>query len=105
MKKLSILCFVALFIGCTPHNDPTIMSNNKAVLAGDGETVGTLPDGRRVVRYRLDMGSEIKDHWVYVVDNTITINRTELHGKISSNHVDVIVNGVTYQPVKNNEDN
>lgn len=109
MKKLIVFfCFViaiSLFAisGCTVHNDPAIMSSNKSVLAGNGEEVGTLPDGRKLVRYRLAMGSNIHDHWVYVVGNTITINRTESHGKTSSNHVDVIIDGVNYKPVVEEE--
>ena len=102
---LGLVAAVGLFTisGCTPHNDPAIMSSNKSVLAGNGEEVGVLPDGRKLVRYRLSMGSNIRYHWVYIVDNTITINRTESHCKTSSNHVDVIIDGVTYKPVVENQ--
>lgn len=81
------------------------MTANKTTLAGSGEYIGTLPDGRKIVRYKLDMGSNIHDHWIYVTEGSITINRTESHGKSSSNHVDVIIDGVKYQPVveKTNE--
>jgi len=49
-----LLCFV---VGCTSHNDPTVMSANKATLAEKGEFVGTLPDGRQISRYKIEMGS------------------------------------------------
>lgn len=99
MKKLLIaFCLIGL-AGCTQYNDPTVMATNKATLETSGEYVGTLPDGRRIVRYRLEMGDNIHDHWVYVTEGSITINRTENHGKTSSNHVDVIIDGVKYAPV------
>lgn len=81
------------------HDDPTVMATNKAALAGSGEYVGTLPDGRKIVRYQLEMGDNLHNHWIYVTDGSITINRTESHGKTSSNHVDVIIDGVKYLPV------
>lgn len=96
---LALFFFVLSAVGCVQPNDPTVMSNNKATLAGDGEEIGTLPDGRKLVRYRLQMGSQ-NDHWVYVTNNTITINHTEQHGKTSSNHTEVIIDGVIYQPVE-----
>lgn len=99
MKNL-ILCFALCFLlGCTAHNDPTVMTTNKATLAGSGEYVGTLPDGRKIVRYQLEMGSNLHNHWIYVTDGSITLNRTEPNGKTSSNHVDVIIDGVKYLPV------
>lgn len=104
MKKL-IVCFViaiSLFAGCTAHNDPAIMSINKSTLAGSGEEVGVLPDGRKVIRFQLEMGSHYHDHWIYVVEGspTVTVNRTESHGKSSSNHADVIIDGVNYTPAE-----
>jgi hypothetical protein len=57
------------------------MALNKANLSKAGEEVGVLPDGRRVIRYEIEMGSNIHNHWLYVVDGSITVNRTESHGK------------------------
>lgn len=103
MKKLLAFCMIGfafcIIVGCTQHNDPTVMATNKAILGTSGEYVGTLPDGRKIVRYRLEMGDNIHDHWVYVTEGSITINRTENHGKTRSNHVDVIIDGVKYAPV------
>lgn len=99
MKALFGL-FLVFAVGCTAHNDPAVMATNATTLSGAGEPVGTLPDGRRIVRYRLEMGSNTKDHWVYITDNTITINREERHGKHTNNHVDVIVDGVHYTPAR-----
>lgn len=103
MKKLILCLTLCSLLGCTAHNDPTVMATNKTTLAGSGEYVGTLPDGRKIVRYQLEMGSNIHNHWIYVTDGSITINRTETHGKSSSNHVDVIIDGVKYRPVVEEE--
>lgn len=99
MKKLLLaFCMIGL-VGCAPeHNDPTVMATNKSTLGTSGEYVGTLPDGRKIVRYEIEMGRK-HNHWVYVTEGSITINRTENHGKTSSNHVDVIIDGVKYAPV------
>lgn len=102
MKKLVLCLILCSLFGCTAHNDPTVMAINKTTLAGSGEYVGTLPDGRKIVRYQIDMG-DTHDHWIYVTDGSIAINRTETHGKSSSNHVDVIIDGVKYRPVVEEE--
>lgn len=97
MNKIFLFSLLVL-MGCnTRYDDPTVVAINQHRLAGQGDTVGTLPDGRKVIRYPIDMGTA-HSHWIYVVDNTITVNRTESHGKTTSNHVDVIINGVTYKP-------
>ena len=94
------------FVGCTStsHSDPQIMSLNKTTLSRSGEDVGTLPDGRKVVRYEIEMGSSIHNHWLYVVDGSITVNRAERQGKGLANHVDVIIDGTRYEPIENRED-
>jgi len=94
-----LFVFSLLFVecGCTTRNDPTVVKANEATLAGSGEAVGTLPDGRKVVRYRIEMGDS-HDHWLYVTDGSITINRSQSNGKTTSNHVDVIIDGVKYTP-------
>ena len=94
---LSILVLVC--VGCTSHTDPSVIALNKANLAKAGEEVGILPDGRRVVRYELEMGDRLHNHWLYVVDGSITVNRTEKHGKTSANHTDVIIDGIKYNLV------
>ena len=94
---LSILVLVC--VGCTSHTDPSVIALNKANLAKAGEEVGVLPDGRRVVRYELEMGSNIHNHRLYVVDGSITVNRTESHGKARANHTDVIIDGIKYNLV------
>ena len=103
--------FLLAFTGCgtaTPYNHPTIVAYNKQKLAGPGEEVGILPDGRKLVRYSIHMGSDEfgvteHHHWVYVVENSnskptsITINR-EI--QTSFNHVEVIIDGISYKPVE-----
>lgn len=83
-------------VGCTQHDDPAVMAHNRGQLATSGVVVGVLPDGRRVVRYCLDMGTDLHDHWVYVVGDTVTVNHAEQHGKATQNHVEVVIGGVRY---------
>lgn len=80
-----------MFIGCTFRNDPQIISLNKNNLSGHGEYIGTLPDGRKVNRYEIEMGSGVPNHWLYVTDGSITVNRTVRQGKTSVNQVDIII--------------
>lgn len=94
--------------GCSPDipfNDPTVVSYNKQQLSGPGEEIGVLPDGRKLVRYQVSMGRNnlgtyYHPHWVYVIDNSITINREIQEGKTTTNHVEVIVDGIFYKPVE-----
>lgn len=98
-RLIALSILVLACVGCTSHTDPTVMAMNKANLAKAGEEVGVLPDGRRVVRYELEMGSNIHNHWIYVVDGSITVNRAESNGKSSANHTDVIIDGIKYNLV------
>ena len=90
---MSLLILTTL-IGCTKYNDPAIMASNKKELAGLGEDVGILPDGRHVSRYELDMGDTSPRHWLYVVDrsDSTTLNVTDN----KQHHVEVMIDGQTY---------
>ena len=106
MKKYLVFGLFLLTIGCvTKPNDPVVVAYNKQVLSSTGDTVGTLPDGRNVIRYELSRGSN-PSHWIYVVDDTTTIttNRTVQQGKTSYQAVEaVIVDGARYVPDKKTE--
>jgi len=59
MKTLSIVLLLFL-VGCANNldrNDPSVVATNKANLSSGGETVGTLPDGRKVIRYSIHTGT------------------------------------------------
>ena len=101
MKKFFLLVSCLCLIGCTGPNDPSILALQKTTLAGPGTTLGTLPDGRKVVRYELEMGSNHHNHFLYIVEGTptITINHTETHGKTQSNHVEVVIDGKPFKVV------
>lgn len=92
---LLLLCLV----GCTRYNDPSVMARNATAISGEGEYIGALPDGRKIHRYCIDMGDS-HDHWLYVTNGSITINRDEKNGKHTNNHVDVIIDGVHYTPAR-----
>jgi hypothetical protein len=98
MKYISIIFLsLVLFSGCSEYNSPEIMSKNKLTFAGPGETVGTLPDGRVISRYRIDMGEYMHDHWIYVCSNTITVNTVQSQGKNgTASLIQVMVDGVKY---------
>ncbi len=101
MKKLfSIVVFSLFLFGCAGRNDPEVLKENRTTLSGEGEPVGTLLDGRKVVRYPINMGAT-HNHWLYVVDGSVTVNHTRTTGKNSSaNFVEVIIDGVKYKKVE-----
>ncbi len=100
MKLLFGLLLLMCVVGCTEPNDPAVMAENKTRLAGPGIEVGTLPDGRKIVRYQINMGSGTSDHWIYVTTGSITINREEQHDDSRETHVEVIIDGVHYTPAR-----
>ncbi len=59
------------------------------------QTVGTLPDGR-VVKCVIRGNSKEKDHYIYFVDNTITVNHEEPSGKTTIQKVEVFIDGVKF---------
>lgn len=105
MNRLLLLLLFPALLGCpTAPNDPVVIQKNAATFAADPEVVAVLPDGSRVVRYRVDRGSQ-DEHWVYLVDNraAITLNYTEVtsNGKTQTRtpHVEVLVDGVKFVPM------
>lgn len=83
----------------TSHTDPKVKLQNKSMLASEGEYIGTLPDGRKVVRYGISMGSH-SSHWIYVAGDSATVNRSERQGKTTVNRVEVFIDGVQIVPAK-----
>lgn len=100
-----ITIFVLLFVfGCEgDYTDPVIIAQNKTRLSQAGQEVGVLPDGRKVIRYELDMGRTMHNHWIYVVDGSLSINQTQSHGKTTANHVHVVIEGQNYKLVPTTE--
>jgi hypothetical protein len=80
MKKLIVCLF--LFVGCSePKIEPSMIDLNKKSLSSDGEFVGTLKDGRKLIRYEISMGKYKHTHWVYVVDGSTSVNYLVNRGK------------------------
>lgn len=99
-RMIAIVTLLLLFVvGCTSPDDPTVLSKNKTTLSKAGQEVGVLPDGRKIVRYEVEMGNTMHNHWIYVVDGTISINYTANHGKTTANHVHVVIEGQKYNLV------
>ncbi len=96
MKIISLL-ILATLIGCTPDRNvmmANVMAANKKELAGHGENVGVLPDGRNIIRYRLERGDYLADHWIYVVDGGGTTTLNVYRNK--SHYVEVTIDGQKY---------
>ena len=88
------------FIGCgdvssyreanlKKHKDYNITSLSKG-----GEEVGVLPDGRKLIRYSVVVPSTWStedEHFVYVVDKTVTVNRSVRVGKGKKNEATVFI--------------
>lgn len=97
MTRMITIFALLLFVGCKEdYNDPAILHKNKTRLSQGGQEVGVLPDGRKVVRYELDMGSRMHNHWIYVVDGSVSVNQPQSHGKATANHVTVVIDGQNY---------
>jgi hypothetical protein len=89
------------FIGCTTDFSAHQASNlqkhkdyNTTSLSKGGEEVGVLPDGRKVIRYSVvvpSTWSTADEHFVYVVDKTVTVNRSVRVGKGKKNEATVFI--------------
>lgn len=99
MGKISCL-FLMIFTGCGPdRNSPEVILYNKNVLSGPGEEVGILQNGKKIIRYEIEMGVNERNHFVYMIDDVITVNHVESHGKVSYNHVEVFIDNQKYSLV------
>ncbi len=96
MKRL--LPFLVLALAGCGGDTPEARATNKVMLSSAGDYIGTLPDGRRVMRYELISPDSSYSHWVYVTDGSITVNRKIPAGKATRSGVEVIIDGVTYAP-------
>lgn len=81
MKRLLILCAVLALAGCDPAATPERIAGINSASFKSPETVGQLPDGRDVVRYKAYVscsgcqnGIEGTPHYVYVVGNVVSDN-------------------------------
>ena len=89
---------LVLVCGCTDPDDPSVVARNRETLRQEGKLVGTLPDGRIVRRYEIDMGPNQYDHFVYVIDGSPVTTVNVHQGKTNSVHV--LIDGVRYVPAE-----
>lgn len=92
------IAIVCLFSGCSSENDPKPKAATKHNMENP-ETIGILPNGKTLKRFIVKRGSMEHDHFVYIVDNTITVNYNVAQGKSNRNETVVIIDGVEYSPV------
>ena len=92
---------LAFCTGCGPTRTE-VPSINRGVLSTNGESVGTLPDGREVRRWSVWDTAGYYAHTIYVVDGATTIsdNYRVPVGKTTRPAVEatVIINGKAYVP-------
>jgi hypothetical protein len=86
-----VLCI--FLTGCTTYTPEEVTSINNTTLSSGGERVGTLSDGRELRRYEI-YNEGRHNHWVYVVGDAVTVNKTVRQGKVTSNRVEVFIDGV-----------
>lgn len=91
------LVLIATLVGCNgPHDDVTMKKTE--INFSHPETIGTLPDGRVIKCVTRSMGDLERDHTIYFVDSTITVNTIISSGKSNTRHVNVLIDGVMYEP-------
>lgn len=93
--RILVIC---LIMGCAGPHDPSVIAGNKQTIAAGGEYMGTLPDGREVMRIQINRGGGVY-HYLYIVDDSVSLNRTEQHGKASIDRVEVLINGKRYTEI------
>lgn len=87
-----------MLAGCDGPDSPEILQQT-ALSFSQPKHVGTLPDGRNVSVVVREMGTNASDHFIYFVDNTISMNHTIQQGKQTRNNVTVLIDGIEYAPV------
>jgi len=109
LKKWFIVVCMLLtfeFIGCSPSdfsargeaNLQRHKKYNADSLAKNGEEVGVLPDGRKVIRYSVVVPSTYYmafEHFIYVVDGSVTMNREVQNGKYTKQETTVLIGDFT----------
>lgn len=64
------------------------------------QVIGTLPDGRIVKRVTVYVGYPDGVHYIYFVDNNVSINFRHSDGEDGVHSTQVIIDGVSYAPTK-----
>lgn len=92
MKSLMMLLVCCLCTGCM--SDANVEKTNKATLSGNGDLVGTLPDGREVRHYEIHRSGLVNPHHIYVVEGSTTTN----HRVHKHDAVEVIIDDTIFVP-------
>jgi hypothetical protein len=93
MRFLLVFVLCIFLTGCTTYTPEQVSVMNEKTLSSEGELIGTLSDGREVRRYEIYILHQA-NHWIYVVGDTVTVNKTVRQGKVNSNRVEVFIDGV-----------
>lgn len=97
MKKIILLCLTALMLSsCSDENSPESPRETEMSF-GRPTKVGVLPDGRTVSVVIRERGNN-HDHYIYFVDNTISVNTNVQQGKTTRNQATVLIDGIKYVP-------
>lgn len=91
-----ILVFTTPFMIVACDDPATVSATNKVNLSGDGEEIGTLKDGRKVVRFAVERPND-HTHYVYVVSDGSSVTENHLEGgKHKTNKATVVIDGKEY---------
>lgn len=100
MKLLPLLLVPFLLMGCSDEYDADEKAATKASMESP-EIIGVLPNGKTLKRIKIERGDQL-DHFVYLVDETITINHAVPFGKTTVNQVTVLIDGIEYSATPKN---
>jgi len=103
-KWFIVVCMLLTFgcVGCSPSEADVKKwkKYNIDSLSKNGEEVGVLPDGRKVIRYSVVSPPswprrEPDHHFIYVVDGSVTMNREVQNGKYTKQETTVLIGDFT----------
>jgi hypothetical protein len=94
---MTLTISLPLLVSCDSQAE---RDTQNAANARQAESAFTLPDGRNVKRMEVIMAGLAHNHYVYFVDNTVTVNHTVKQGKTSYSAVEIFIDGVKYVPAE-----
>ncbi len=93
-KLLCIFTALGLLSSCNDATPDSISASNQANLSGEGEFIGTLKDGRKIVRHTITTFGNTR-HYVYVVSDGSSVSSNYQEDK-SGVKTTVVIDGKNY---------
>ena len=96
--KYILTIIVSIFcLGCNGRSQSELNEENTKNF-NSPTVVGKLPDGRSINCVKRELS--FTTHFIYFIDNTVTVNHLETTGKTQTNKVEVLINGQKYFPAE-----